>query len=183
MSAPRCVLRLLLLLLAAGWAVPAAAQDNRFLLVDLREAYERCTALRQLLAEVDRALGEVSERHEAKTAPLREELTALRTSRMHEDEKRKRRATLLLALGEAEDDAQREAEAVGAANERAVAQVDAAIAEIEEALKAEHGARAVLRAQEVLWFREGAAFDVTEALYARLNRQLPTVPLELTPSD
>ncbi|MCU0756213.1 MAG: hypothetical protein MUE46_13980 [Xanthomonadales bacterium] len=169
---------LLLLSLGAPHAMPAMAEDNRLLLVDLREAYERSTALRQLLTEVDQALTEVAEQHESKTAPLREELTALRTSRMHEDEKRKRRASLLLALSEAEEAAQQQAQVIGAANEQAVAKVDATIAQIEEALKAEHGARAVLRAQEVLWFRSGAPFDVTEALYERLNRQLPKITLQ-----
>ncbi len=172
---PPIWLPLLILALSAGQAV---AQDNRLLLVDLREAYERSTALRQLLVEVDQALTEVAERHETTTAPLREELTALRQSRMHEDEKRKRRASLLLALSEADDAAQQQSQLIGAANEKAVARVDAAIAEIEETLKAEHGARAVLRAQEVLWFRSGAAFDVTEALYTRLNQQLPTISLK-----
>lgn len=171
-------LRVLLIAMCFPLASTAVAQDNRLLLVDLREAYERSTALRQLLEEVDRALTEVSEQHEQQTEPLREELRALRTSRMHEDEKRKRRAALLLDLREAEEAAQRRAQSVGAANEQAVAEVDASIAEIEEALKAEQGARAVLRAQEVLWFRPGAAFDVTDALYERLNRKLPKVVLQ-----
>jgi hypothetical protein len=161
-------------------SLPLAAQDNRLLLVDLREAYERASALQQLLTEVDRELTRVAEAHEARIAPLREELEALKTSRMHEDEKRKRRASLLLALSEAEEATQQQAQAVGAANERAVAAVDAAIAEIEEALKAEHGARAVLRAQDVLWYRVGAPFDVTNAVYERLNRQLPKVELSVS---
>lgn len=169
---------LLLCGLTAMTPAPAMAQDNRLLLVDLREAYERSTALRQLLIEVDRALTEIAEQHETKTAPLREELTALRQARLHEDEKRKRRASLLLALSEAEEAAQQQAQAIGAANEQAVAKVDATIAQIEESLKTEHGARAVLRAQEVLWFRSGAPFDVTEAVYERLNRQLPKVSLQ-----
>lgn len=154
-----------------------AAQDNRLLLVDLREAYERSTALQQLLADVDRELTGVAEAHESRIAPLREELEALKTSRMHEDEKRKRRASLLLALTEVDEATQLQAQAIGAANERAVASVDAAIAQIEGALKAEHGARAVLRAQDVLWYRTGAPFDVTETVYARLNKQLPKVVL------
>lgn len=160
---------------------PQAAPDNRLLLVDLREAYERSTALQQLLTDVDRELTGVAEAHERRIAPLREELETLKTSRMHEDEKRKRRASLLLALSEAEEATQLRAQAIGAANERAVAAVDAAIAEIEEALKAEHGARAVLRAQDVLWYRAGAPFDVTETVYARLNRQLPKVALTVNP--
>lgn len=171
----RCLLLLCWLLSA-----PLLAQENRLLLVDLREAYERSTALRQLLIDVDRELTRVAEAHEARIAPVREELEALKTSRMHEDEKRKRRASLLLALTEAEEAMQQQAQAIGAANEQAVASVDGAVASIEEALKAEHGARAVLRAQDVLWYRSGAPFDVTEAVYERLNRQLPRVELKLT---
>lgn len=175
-------LRALLVAVLLSGASPGFGQDNRLLLVDLREAYERSTALRQLLEEVDRALTEVSDQYEQQAEPLREELRALRTSRMHEDEKRKRRAALLLALREAEETAQQRAQAVGTANEEAVAQVDASIAEIEDALKAEQGAGAVLRAQEVLWFRPGAAFDVTDALYERLNRKLPKVQLQAPPA-
>lgn len=170
------------LLLCWLLSAPLLAQDNRLLLVDLREAYERSSALRQLLVDVDRELTRVAETHEARIAPVRAELEALKTSRMHEDEKRKRRASLLLALTEAEEAMQQQAQAIGAANEQAVASVDAAVAAIEEALKAEHGARAVLRAQDVLWYRSGAPFDVTEAVYERLNRQLPSVELRLTPN-
>lgn len=168
------------LMLLALLAAPVGAQDNRLLLVDLREAYERASALQHLLVDVDRELTRVAEAHEARTAPLREELEALKTSRMHEDERRKRRASLLLALTEAEETMQAQAQAIGAANERAVGQVDAAIAGIEADLKAEHGARAVLRAQDVLWYRAGAPFDVTDAVYARLNQLLPKVELSVT---
>jgi Skp family chaperone for outer membrane proteins len=150
--------------------------------VDLSDAYDRSSALKNLLSEVDVALTAVRSQAATEQKPLQEELEALKTSRLSAEAAKARKRELLLRLAESEKRSALAQQALGAANERASAEVDRVIVAIEQELKQERGAQAILRTQDLLYFKRASAFDLSEELYRRLNQRLPKVKFESTAS-
>lgn len=150
--------------------------------IDTTQAYQRVDALVGLLAQVDQALSDLRARYQRLSEPLRQELAALDRSGLDETERRARKAPIRARLAALERSIADGERALAAANERAIAVVDARIREIAEELKRDYGATHVLRRQEVLYLKPNSAFDLTEELYRRLNARLPNLPLDLPAS-
>lgn len=164
-------------LLALLWC-PLAAGAAPVLVVDLSEAYARSSALAQLLREVDGELQAIAGRHGPALQALRSELRVLREAGpASRDEQLRvaRRIAAIEAAAEADEDR------LSTANQQAVARVNAAIADVKEALRLEAGARAVLDIHETRYVRPGCACLVTDRLYELLNQRLPRVELQLEP--
>ena len=147
------------------------------LVIDTRDAFERSVALKALFIEVDSRAKLVREDYEKTALPLTQELEQLRQSGEPPDNTRKRKAELLFALGALQKTAALKQQAIGKANETALAGVEAAITAIESELKQQHGAAAVVRAQETLYYRPDCGCNVTEELYQLLNIRVPKVNL------
>ena len=107
--------------------------------VDLTDAYEQSTALKGLIVQVDGRMQSIRSAFEAQRDPLLAEIEALKTTKMHVDAQRARKRELLLQLAELEQQAAREQQIVGKANEQATAKVDAQIVQLENELKLEYG--------------------------------------------
>lgn len=161
------------------WPAAALTQTGPVLVVDLSEAYARSTALAQLLRDVDAELQAIAARHRPPLQQLRGELHALKAQGTQT-----REAQLRLArrINEIESAAQAEEEDLAAANQSAIAQVNAAIAEVKATLRAERSARAVLDIQEVQYVRPDCECLASARLYELLNARLPSVRLSLAPA-
>lgn len=165
----------LLLFLALVMAAAASAAPP-VLVVDLSDAYTRSTALAGLLADVDKELKRLADTLRPKRQQLQQSLRELKAqgaSTRDEQLKIARQIAELDAASEAAEDH------LADANQRAIAEVDAAIAEVKTQLKQSLGARAVLDIQETLYLRPNCPCDVTDQLYARLNEKLPAVQLKI----
>lgn len=163
-------LLLSLLLVTHASAAPAV------LVVDLSDAYSRSTALAGLLADVDKELKRLADTLRPKRQQLQQTLRELKqqgASTRDEQLKVARQIAELDASSEAAEDH------LADANQRAIAEVDAAIANVKTELRQSLGARAVLDIQETLYVRPDCACDVTDQLYARLNKRLPAVQLKI----
>ena len=148
------------------------------LVVDLSEAYTRSTALAGLLADVDRELQALSRRHR----PELERLTAeMRELKQAGGATRDRQLQVIRRINEIETEAEREQERLSEANQRAIAEVDAAIAEVKKLLKSERAVAAVLDIQETQYVRPDCDCLVSDDLYRLLNERLPRVSLDLDP--
>ncbi|MCC6592641.1 MAG: hypothetical protein IT479_05135 [Xanthomonadales bacterium] len=168
-------MRVWLLALLLG---PLTADAAQVLVVDLSEAYSRSSALAQLLREVDGELKAIAGRHRPALQALRNELQTLKASGAASRDKQwqvPRRIAAIEAAAEVDEDR------LAAANQRAIARVDSAIAEAKEALRLEAGARAVLDIQETRYVRPGCGCLASDRLYELLNERLPKVELELQP--
>lgn len=168
----------------SGWVfgcallcVGSSAGATDVLIIDTRDAFERSVALKALFVEVDSRAKLVREAYEVAALPLTQELEKLRQSGEPPDNTRKRKAELLFALSSLQKAAALKQQAIGKANETALAGVEATITSIEAELKKQHGAKAIVRAQDTLYYRADCACNVTEALYQLLNARVPKVTL------
>ncbi len=162
------------LLLSTG----AAHSAPPVLVVDLSEAYTRSTALAGLLAAVDQELEALSRRHRPELERLSAEMRELKQAGTAT---RDRQLQLIRRINEIDTQAEREQERLSEANQRAIAEVDAAIAEVKKRLKSERGAAAVLDIQETQYVRPDCDCLVSDDLYRLLNERLPEVSLNLDP--
>lgn len=172
-SLPSSALAVLLLL-----ALPDAATPAAVAYVNLADAYERSTALKGLLPQLDAAMGRIRTQFDQARAPLSEQLEALKSSRMHEEARLKRKRELLLELAALEQTSTRQQQAIAKANEAATALVDAEIQSLREALKTELGLLAVFPTQDLLYFPAQSPLDLSAELYRRLNERLPELKLD-----
>ena len=153
--------------------------NKTILISDTRDAYEKAQAIKTLYADVNQRIQRIRSDYEAKAKPLIAELERLRTQKGTQQQ---RKAQLLLQLADLQKQAGNQQQKVGVANEKALARVDIEIAKIEQTLKTERKASAVLHAQEMLYFRADCTCNITEELYLRLNRALPSVALAIDKS-
>lgn len=158
------------------WPASVLGQAGPLLVVDLSEAYARSSALAQLLRDVDGELQAITARHRPALLALRAELRVLKEQG---DQTREAQLRLARRINEIESAAQADEERLAAANQAAIAQVDAAIAAVKATLGAERGARAVLDIQEVQYVRPDCECLATARLYELLNARLPSVALGL----
>jgi Skp family chaperone for outer membrane proteins len=161
-----------LLLLCTGAAHTAAP----VLVVDLSEAYTRSTALAGLLAAVDQELQALAQRHRPELERLSAEMRELKQAGTGT---RDRQLQLIRRINEIDTQAEREQERLSEANQRAIAEVDAAIAEVKKLLKSQLGAAAVLDIQETQYVRQDCDCMISDDLYRLLNERLPEVTLDL----
>lgn len=166
----------LLTALAGCLLAGAALAAPPILVVDLSEAYTRSTALAGLLADVDRELQSLAQRHQPELDRLRTELRELKRS---EPDNRDRQIAIARQISDIEAAAERDEERLAAANQTAIAEVDQAIAAVKTVLRTEVGARAVLDIQETHYMREGCPCLATDRLYELLNERLPAVTLQM----
>ncbi len=168
------------MLLPLGFCAPvlAAPALKNILISDTRDAFTRVNVLKSLLAEVDIRIQGIQKTYEAQVAPLTAELEQLRKPGQT-GQNQQRKAALLLQIAALQKDASVQQQAVGAANEKALAQVDIAIAAIETELKKERAADAVLRVQDTLYFNAKCTCNITEEIYKRLNMRLPKMALSV----
>lgn len=170
------------LLFALSFAVQTfAAAENTptlksILISDTRDAFERVNALKALLAEVDSRIQAIQKSYELEVAPLAAELEQLRKPGQT-GQNQQRKATLLLKIAALQKQASVQQQAIGAANEKALAQIDTAVIAIEAELKKERAADAVLRVQDTLYFNTNCTCNITEEIYKRLNARLPRLAL------
>jgi chromosome segregation ATPase len=148
-----------------------------FLISDTRDAYTRVQALSDLLKNVNQRIQAIQQQHQNQSAPLEAELQAAR-KQTSTPELQKRKAALLLKIAELQKQASLQQRAVGEANEAAVKQIESKISEIEASLQKERGAKAVLRAQDTLYFNTACTCNITEEIYRRLNAQVKTIALK-----
>lgn len=154
-----------------------AAAQPQVLVVDLGDAYTRSTALAGLLADVDRELKNLSNRHRPELLALRREIAQLKKQGGDTRDRQLAAARRIEAIDAA---AEQEEERLALANQAAIAKVNAQIAAIKRELAAEAGAKTVLDIQETLYLRAGCSCDYTEQLYQRLNARMPHVAMEIT---
>ena len=166
----------LVLLLCAG----ASHSADPVLVVDLSEAYTRSTALAGLLADVDQELQALAQRHRPELERLSAEMRELKQTGAAT---RDRQLQLIRRINEIDTQAEREQERLSEANQRAIAEVDAAIAEVKQLLKSERNAAAVLDIQETQYVRPDCECMVSDDLYRLLNERLPKVVLDLERTD
>ena len=156
-----------------------SAAKSQALIVDSRDAYERVAALKLLFAEVDVKIRAVRARYESAAEPLQNSLVALKNSGQKPDEMRKQKARLLLKLADLQKQASLEQQQIGLANEKALAEFDKQMLAIASELQVERGAKAVLQAQDLLYYRADCPCNVTEEIYKRINARLPKLVLKL----
>ncbi len=171
-------MRRLFLMLLISFNLPLFAAQKSILISDTRDAFTRVNALKSLLVDVDTRIQAIQKSYELKVAPLTAELERLRKPGQT-GQNQQRKATLLLQIAALQKDASVQQQAVGAANEKALAQIDIAVTAIEAVLKKERAADAVLRAQDTLYFNTDCACNITEEIYKRLNVQLPKLALSI----
>lgn len=159
-------------------AMAAGNAPKSILISDTRDAFERVGALKSLLLEVDTRIQTIQKAYEQAVAPLTSELEQLRKPGQT-GQNQQRKATLLLQIAALQKQASVQQQAVGAANEKALAQIDIAVIAIEAELKKERGADAVLRVQDTLYFNANCACNITEEIYQRLNARLPKLALSI----
>jgi len=160
--------------------IPAAnAAKSQALIVDSRDAYERVAALKALFAEVDVKIRAVRSAYESAAQPLQQSLTALKNSGQKPEEMRKQKAQLLLKLADLQKRASVQQQQIGRANEKALAEFDQQMLAIAQQLQTERGAKAVLQAQDLLYYRADCPCNVTEEIYKRINAKLPKLVLKL----
>jgi Skp family chaperone for outer membrane proteins len=157
-------------------ALTLSTHAANILISDTRDAFDRVQAMKTLLQDVDTRIQSIQQAYEKNLAPLSEELARLRQTA---GQNQQRKAQLLLKIAELQKKAGAEQQAVGKANEKALAQIDATVSTIEAELKKERGADAVLRAQDTLYFNPACRCNITEEIYQRLNARLPKVALVL----
>jgi hypothetical protein len=158
------------------FTAPAAAP---ILVVDLSESYARSTALAGLLADVDRELKALAERHRPE---LDQQRTELRGLRQRDPGDRDRQLAIARRISDIEMEAERDEERLAQANQTAIDEVQQAIAATKAALQTEVGARAVLDIQETHYVRPDCPCLATDRFYQLLNERLPQVELRLEPS-
>ena len=169
MTRSLCLL-LMLVVMSSAAATPAV------LVVDLSDAYTRSTALAGLLADVDKELKRLADTLRPKRQQLQRELRELKSQGPATRDQQLKLARQIAELDASSESAE---DHLADANQRAIAEVDAAIAEVKSQLKQSLGARAVLDIQETLYVRPNCRCDVTDQLYARLNEKLPSVQLKI----
>ena len=157
-------------------AAENSAASKNILISDTRDAFERVNALKSLLVDVDSRIQAIQKSYELEVAPLTAELEQLRKPGQT-GQNQQRKAALLLKIAALQKQASVQQQAIGAANEKALAQIDAAVIAIEAELKKERAADAVLRVQDTLYFNANCACNITEEIYKRLNARLPTLAL------
>ena len=154
------------------------ASAANILISDTRDAFDQVQALKAVLLEVDQRIQAIQKKYETDVAPLSAELEKLRAAA---GENQQRKAQILLQIAQLQKQTALRQQAVGKANEKAFAQIDAMVSTIELELKTERRADAVLRAQDTLYFNAACPCNITQEIYQRLNKRLPKVVLELTP--
>ncbi len=164
------------ILLAAVLLPATAGAQPQVLVVDLGDAYTRSTALAGLLADVDRELKKLADRHRPELLALRREIAQLKKD---PGDTRNRQLAAARRIEAIDAAAEQEEELLAEANQAAIARVNSEIAAIKRELVAEAGATAVLDIQETLYFRPDCPCDYTSKLYDRLNARLPQVAIEL----
>lgn len=157
---------------------PSGAKPQA-LIVDSRDAYERVAALKALFSEVDVKIRAVRGRYESAAQPLQKSLEALKNSGLKPEDTRKQKAQLLLKLADLQKLASVEQQQIGRANEKALAEFDQQMLAIALELQTERGAKAVLQAQDLLYYRADCSCNVTEEIYKRINARLPKLLLKL----
>jgi Skp family chaperone for outer membrane proteins len=161
---------------SAVFILSGAANAANILISDTRDAFDRVTAMKGLLQQVDARIQAIQSGYERAAAPLSAELEQLRKPGQT-GQNQQRKATLLLQIAGLQKKASLAQQAVGAENEKALAQIDTAISAIESELKKERKADAVLRAQDTLYFNTQCACNITDEIYKRLNVRLPSLAL------
>jgi Skp family chaperone for outer membrane proteins len=172
----------LLLLVQSSSALLAQTPNvgkEQALIVDSRDAYERVAALKALFVEVDLKIRAVRGRFESAALPLQQSLEALKNSGQKPEDTRKQKAQLLIKLADLQKAASIEQQKIGRANELAVAEFDALMLKVALELQTERGAKAVLQAQDLLYYRADCPCNVTEEIYKRINARLPKLALKL----
>ena len=154
------------------------ASAASILISDTRDAFDQVQALKTVLQEVDQRIQAIQKQYESEVAPLSTELEKLRQAA---GENQQRKAQILLQIAQLQKQTALRQQAVGKANEKAFAQIDAMVAKIEQELKTEKRADAVLRAQDTLYFNAQCSCNITQEIYRRLNQRLPKVTLEIAP--
>ena len=163
-----------------AFTAPAAGNTalKSILISDTRDAFTRVNALKTLLAEVDTRIQAIQKTYEQQVAPLSAELEQLRKPGQT-GQNQQRKAQLLLQIAALQKNASVQQQAIGAANEKALAQIDVAVGAIEAELQKERGVDAVLRVQDTLYFNKGCTCNITEEIYKRLNARLPKLALAI----
>lgn len=154
------------------------ASAANILISDTRDAFDQVLALKAVLQDVDQRIQAIQKQYETDVAPLSAELEKLREAA---GDHQQRKAQLLLQIAQLQKQTALRQQAVGKANEKAFAQVDDMVSRIEQELKAEKKADAVLRAQDTLYFNSACPCNITQEIYQRLNQRLPKVALEIAP--
>jgi Skp family chaperone for outer membrane proteins len=155
------------------------ARAENFVISDTRDAYEQVTAIKALFADVNQRIQTIRTDYEKQVAPLTAELEKLRAQ---PGDTRKRKTELLVQIAALQKRAGDQQTAIGQANEKALAQIDAQISTIENELRKERNAIAVVRAQDAIYVRGDCECNITPELYKRLNTRLPKVALPLAPT-
>lgn len=173
----------IILLMGFYWPAFAASGVSNptlksILISDTRDAFTRVNALKNLLIEVDSRIKTIQKTYEQQAAPLTAELEQLRQPGQT-GQNQQRKANLLLQIAALQKDASLQQQAVGAANEKAFAEIDIAVGAIEAELKKERAVDAVLRLQDTLYFNERCTCNITEEIYKRLNARVPKLTLAI----
>ncbi len=158
--------------------VAGTAHAASILISDTRDAFDRVNAMKGLLHDVDTRIQAIQTGYELAVKPLSAELEQLRKPGQN-GQNQQRKAALLLQIAGLQKNASLAQQAVGQANEKALAQIDTAIQAIEAELKKERKADAVLRAQDTLYFNAQCACNITNEIYKRLNARLPKLALAI----
>lgn len=166
----RSAAALVLLLLALQ------ASATPVLVVDLSDAYTRSTALAGLLADVDAEMRAIRERQRPELERDRRELARLKRE---QPDAREAQLTLARRISRIEATVEQQEEALAQANQRAIQEVDAAIARVKQELASKAGVRALLDVRETWYMRPDCPCDRTDEFYALLNERLPAVTLRM----
>jgi Skp family chaperone for outer membrane proteins len=151
------------------FAALSTAHAGDILINDTRDAITRVNAMKLQFAKVDQQIKAIRNDYEKAEAPLRSQLESLRDSAAATADSRKQKAALLIAISNLQSKASAQQQAAGVANEKAMAVIEMSIQKAEAQIKAERGAQAVLRAQEVLYFSPTCPCNITEEVYKRVN--------------
>jgi Skp family chaperone for outer membrane proteins len=160
------------------FALCSSVHAEDFLISDSRDAFTRVQAMKSLLDAVSSRIQTIQKSYEQQAAPIQTELQAAR-KQASTPATQKRKAELLRQLINLQEQAASAQKAVGIANEKALAEVESQISAIEAELKRERGAKAVLRAQDTLYFNPACTCNITEELYKRINARVTQIALQL----
>lgn len=172
-------MRMRLALIVACY-LPLAAAGSPILVVDLTDSYARSTALAGLLDDVDAELQALARRYRPELEQLRAELRELKKS---DPGNRDRQLVIARRISDIETAAERDEDRLADANQKAIGEVQQAIAAAKSALKAESGASTILDIHETHYVRPDCPCLATDRLYELLNERLPKVELRMAPAE
>ncbi len=161
------------LLALALFAMANSAHAGHILVADLSEAYTHSTALSGLLDAVDAELARIRTEYQPEIAKLQSQLRGLDKTQSAE------RLRIAREIHQIESAAEAAEVRLIEANQRAIATVDAAIDAAKTAVAEAESALALLDRNELLYVSPDCGCDRTAAVFADLNRRLPSVELQI----